>query len=406
MADAVGCGGFEGPLAMAVFEDQFAHDGPESTRNKNMHKRRLKRELSDQAGAPSLLRRDLIGSGDAAPQHVPEARDVTRERAEVKSQRSLAEPGTNPAEMRALLDSRRRVEGGAKHLWYVPETESLVHGDTFIPLGCDHCFESLRDFVAKRGNHGIRLVYDATHEECEEGLKFLCVAAIGVHWDKQRLTWSGTVLPSLFALSDEERKVSVARLLATLNSVMKERYGVDLPEVVDYTIHDGLPGATEVFQAAYPNADDRECLQHVRARLSRHVGGGLGKQMANWLDHLAFVNPFVRHVAIDSLLEGLAAESTSSSAGTYLGTVCCRLDENGMYTAKWGSSWSEVKPGFSTYASNDLESFWAVRHILHGRLPKHEAACAVFARLDLDAKVWMHGEKFATIQHAPCGKHT
>ena len=74
-----------------------------------------------------------------------------------------------------------------------------------------------------------------------------------------------------------------------------------------------------------------------------------------------------------------------------------------MFSSKFRSSCLDVPPGYSSYSSNALESFWSALDDLHEHNEAELEISELFDLLEGDFINWKQDNKFSMIFHKPCG---
>ena len=125
---------------------------------------------------------------------------------------------------------------------------------------------------------------------------------------------------------------------------------------------------------------------------------------------IAFLPPLAFHVAVIAMLEELEAAGQSKVVKYLKGEIQGKSqyslvkDGNGLYTARWKSSYHEVSAFYSAFLSNAQESEWAVDHLSHSKT-KTKIISFVFKALQTQFESWEHAHRHEDIEHQPRGQN-
>ena len=104
-----------------------------------------------------------------------------------------------------------------------------------------------------------------------------------------------------------------------------------------------------MFNEEIKDATGHVCLQHGKTNTKARCSSGFKNAVPTMMDLIAFLPPFPFHISASLLLDELA-EAEQVSAVKYLkgelkspSQFSLITDENGMYNAKWKSSFKEVR---------------------------------------------------------------
>ncbi|CAE8647481.1 unnamed protein product [Polarella glacialis] len=238
------------------------------------------------------------------------------------------------------------------------EAHTQVTGDIHLPLLSDFLLAQVVAFAARTSQ--LKLVSNATHNVGQQNMKLMSASAVGLHWSKG--DWRMTTIPAVFCLSKEESAESVTAMLEALKEALLDRFGFDLAEQVSDHYLDGGSGLAAGFAATLPASAERRCLQRIKKQLAKKTklwkNGNKHKQLQLWVEVSAFLpSNVLSHkfwsYALDSLIK-LEEEAMV----TYLKGHVLKISDDGFWCASWQSGITQIEPGFSTYVSNSLESFW------------------------------------------------
>ena len=119
---------------------------------------------------------------------------------------------------------------------------------------------------------------------------------------------------------------------------------------------------------------------------------------------MAFMPKWLCHLSIETLLTRLN-EAGQIKGAEYVrtsGSPCALSLVDGVWQARWQSSFEHVTPGFSTFLNNTVESGWRVADLVNGDTTRDVTQC-VFTHVQRANKVWMKDKKLEQIEHQPCG---
>ena len=283
-----------------------------------------------------------------------------------------------------------------------------THGETVVPFTTDYLIDNFKDFVKKGdslfpGRNFLKFIGDATHDKTSQGLKKLVLGVACTHFSKGKL--QNTVLPIMYAAISQESKSILKTATDALITCIQQRLGFNLADKVEEWYWDGAPEAMAVLSEQFPGIIGHMCLQYAKPQWVKRFSGGF-KHYAIWaLELTAFMPNPTFHLSIEAMLARLDAAGQTKGV-KYLRTANspCALEHSseGVWSARWQSSFQHVQPGFSTFLNNSVESGWAVAQLVNGKT-KHEVTSSMFNNVRRACKVWVKDQKLAQTEHMPCG---
>ena len=154
----------------------------------------------------------------------------------------------------------------------------------------------------------------------------------------------------------------------------------------------------------FPGVPGHMCLQHATTQQGRRFTVGFKHWAVCSLEIMAFVPGPLFHLSNDALFVRLDLAGQTKGA-EYLrssGSPCALYLIDGVWHARWQSSFQHVMPGFSTFLNNSVESSWRVADLVNGD-SKRDVTNNMFTNVQRACVVWMHDKKLERIEFMPCG---
>ena len=396
-------------------ENGLRHKGGKSHSQINLGKKLLKRKMADSTEDPSTLVMDAYDSSAVDNDYVPDEAAVSKERSRMKTKEALLEnTGDSPEELERLCAAWAEADDQPpwKPWVHLPRV-STNQKQTFVPYTTDYYLSSAYTYIEegrsiyKRARFLI-MCGDYTHNETKDLLKKLMLGLAGKHFPHKVGEWRSTLLPVLLAIASQEGFDPMVLAIETLDEIFFERFKYYFSDVLEVLFWDGEAGALSAFKLRYPDVKVVYCLQHARGNIADRCTGGWGQQIKWMIDMIAFNPPAVFHHSIELLLEKLwendRFECYRYLVDTTAPSVAKLMVINGVWFAKWNTSWTVVPYGFSGYLNNCPEARWRAEDVLDGPTFNMRTSSA-FKRCAKHTKTWYEKKVLQQIRHRPSGEN-
>ena len=150
--------------------------------------------------------------------------------------------------------------------------------------------------------------------------------------------------------------------------------GWDLEPYISDWHWDGKAEVLKVWARYVEEALGHLCLQHAKKGARKRCKGGYVEIIPLFMDLYAFLPRFAFHICISILLDDLTAENHTTLANYFKGEMRGKSlfsliqEEDGLWSARWKSSFQEVTPFKSSYSCSAKESDWRVDHLAARRI--------------------------------------
>ena len=163
------------------------------------------------------------------------------------------------------------------------------------------------------------------------------------------------------------------KMFTALIETLQTQFGYYLPDLVQAVYLDGAKGGAKAVREIFPATLFRLCLQHIKKNLAKNSnkyrGPGSLRSIQHFCEWTAFLpNKYLFHALWDLFLERFKQNPKAHRYFTQ--HIVFRNAEN-LWDAYWRSDITSVIPGYSTYLSNALESFWGkIKKIMPMSMPR------------------------------------
>ena len=300
---------------------------------------------------------------------IPKAEQISKKRGRTLADINKNLPGESPAELKEYVRTLIRNDSAKPwDLWVDWNNVTITAKKTIIPITSDELLNKVAKFIVKgvpifKKKNFLNIVGDFTHNQTRGGLKKGLIGPLGIHYHHNE--WKCTLLPGMYIICHAETEEVLRALVRSWKECMIRIVGLDIVPFIGEWFWDGKVEADTVFgEELDADANGHACLQHGKKNTKTRCSGGYKQAVSIMLDMFAFLPPFPFHIALKIFLAELENVGQVSAVKYLKGDIrtpspfSLIKDENGLWSARWKSSFKEVQKFISAYSSNTKESDW------------------------------------------------
>ena len=409
--------------------DGLKHTSEEDKANIKLHKLWHKKALMASSSV-SAAQTELLNDESIPAEYIPTPKAVYKAKSDDNAKEQVFKELKLEEELKDFLKPYFTTPSVPTKVMVFEDFVRYANGIA-VPFTCEYLLEDAKNFIAKGTK--IRLVFDFTHKICCEGYKLGAMFLAGHHFDNHE--WKTSGIPICFCVAKEENSAAYLNMVSACKKIFWDKYGINIEEKLETGFSDGHSSFPNIFEAEFAASEHRLDLQHQKDNITSAKGkpkwrhGDKSQKMSSRLEWTSFANPFMTHICWERTfeeLEGIGAKGEAraptdaeklagetreeifeqpkpeTKAIEFLKTKFReRKEASDLWRPLSSSSIWHATPGYASYLSNILESFWQVLDSLHYHEEEKQNFVSLFAQLEKDLKAWKRDYKFASLVHFP-----